>query len=61
LKFDKKLSERDRAMLRVTEYFVNSLKDGHSDILEKGIRSELVLHCNYVFRTVSEIGLFIVR
>jgi len=48
-------------MLRVTEYFVNSLKDGHSDILEKGIRSELVLHCNYVFRTVSEIGLFIVR
>jgi len=34
------LSQRDRAMIRVTEYFVNSLKvtQGHSNvILEEGI------------------------
>jgi len=51
------LSQRDHAMLRVTEYFVKSLKvtEGHdiregNDIREKWEgRSLLVFRCNYLF------------
>jgi len=44
------LSQRGRAMLRVIEYFAKSLK-----VVRNVCKSLLVLHWNYVSRTVSEI------
>jgi len=45
------LSQRDRAMLRVTEYFDKSLSALfiRNDSLEYGVyKSLLVFHCNYL-------------
>jgi len=43
------LSQRDRAMLFVIEYFAKSLKVTRNDPLEQGrCKSLLVFHCNHV-------------
>ena len=50
------LSQRNRAMLRVTRYFAKSLKVIQNDTLEYGVcKFLLVFHCSFVSRTVSEI------
>ena len=48
MKQEPQLSQRDRAMLRVIEYCVKSLKIIGNDTLEKGVKSLLVFRCNYL-------------
>ena len=42
------LSQRDRAILRVIEYFAKSLKLTLNDTLEKDDKSRLEFRCNYM-------------
>jgi len=51
IKQEAQLSQRDRALLRVIEYFAKSLRvtQGHSNWYSwEGRKSLLVVHCNYV-------------
>jgi len=48
-KQESQLSQRDRALLRVVEYFAKSLKVIRNDTIDSGVcKSLLVFHCNDV-------------
>jgi len=52
----KALRKKYHGMLRVTEHFAKSLKVIRNDTVEWGIYKFLAFHCNYIYRTVSEIS-----